>query len=155
SSPERQSDPAKMCPETERGTVSRREVEMRAVRKWSPNIAVCMVLMLPLCYSLAQEVLANTESRVTDCILDSGKQISAHYIPTEAGVGSNPSPGKVWTPGGSAMTLFTETNLKIGGTVLRTGAYTMYLIPGKKSWTLIVSRNQKIDAQYDEHEDLV
>jgi Protein of unknown function (DUF2911) len=53
------------------------------------------------------------------------------------------------------MTLFTETNLKTGGTALPTGAYTMYLIPAKKSWTLIVSRNQKIDAEYNQHEDLM
>lgn len=105
--------------------------------------------------STAQQAPANSESRDAVCILNSGKQMSAHYVPTEAGGGPNASPGKVWTPGGSAMTLFTETELKIGDTVLPIGAYTMYLIPGRKSWTLLVCRNQKIDAVYDEHQDLV
>jgi hypothetical protein len=119
------------------------------------SIALCIVLMVPLCSSGAQEAPANTESRDTVCALDSGKQISARYIPGEAAGGANPVPGKVWTPGGSAMTLFSQSKLKIGNTVLPIGAYTMYLIPGKKDWTLIVSRNQKINAPYNQNEDLV
>jgi hypothetical protein len=128
---------------------------MRSVQTWKHHkIALCFILMMPVC-STAQQAPANSESRDTVCVLDNGKQISAHYIPTKAGGGPNPLPAKVWTPGGSAMTLFTETELKIGDRVLPIGAYTMYLIPGRKSWTLIVSRNQKIDAVYDEHQDLV
>jgi hypothetical protein len=119
------------------------------------SIALCILLMVPLSGSSAQEAPANTESRDTVCVLDSGKQISAHFVPSEAAGGPNPVAGKVWTPGGSAMTLFSQTELKIGNTVLPIGAYTMYLIPGKKDWTVIVSRNQKINAPYNQNEDLV
>jgi hypothetical protein len=62
---------------------------------------------------------------------------------------------KVWAPGGLAMTLFTETELTIATTSLPAGAYTMYLLPGKKDWTLIVRRNVTIDRQCDQNQDLV
>lgn len=52
------------------------------------------------------------------------------------------------------MTLFTDTEVTIGNTSLPTGAYTMYLMPARKNWTLVVSKNTKIDAKYDEKDDL-
>ena len=53
------------------------------------------------------------------------------------------------------MTLFTETGVTLGNTLVPAGAYTMYLLPSKKDWTLIVSRNVTIDSKYDKNQDLV
>lgn len=52
------------------------------------------------------------------------------------------------------MTFFTETDLVLGQTTIPTGGYTMYLIPAKKEWTLIVSRNTSVGAKYDDKQDL-
>ncbi len=63
--------------------------------------------------------------------------------------------GKVWTPEQTALALFTNTPLDIGGADLAVGAYTLYLIPNHKEWTLIVSKNTDVKAAYDQSNDIV
>lgn len=89
------------------------------------------------------------------CNFDSGKQVSVRYNIVQAGRNEGPPFGKIWMPGGTAMTLFTETGLLVAGTEVPTGAYTLYLLPGKKDWKFIVSRNPAVDHPYDEKQDLV
>jgi hypothetical protein len=110
-----------------------------------------LLLLLAAQCSAAQDPPEQSE---TVCTFTDGKQLIARYnsIPADRKV-SLPS-GKVWMPGGSAITLFTETPIKLGQTELKTGAYTVYLLPGKNDWTLIVSRNTSPQAQYDEKQDL-
>jgi hypothetical protein len=88
------------------------------------------------------------------CAFEDGKQLTAHYNPVAAGKSDGPPVGKVLMPGGAAMTFFTETDLGFGDVHIPTGGYTMYVIPGKKEWTLIVSKNTSVDAKYDEKMDL-
>jgi hypothetical protein len=63
--------------------------------------------------------------------------------------------GKPWAPGGKAMTLFTNTPVQIGPRVLPAGAYTLFLIPASKQWTLIVSKSTETSGAYDETQDLI
>ena len=102
----------------------------------------------------AQQATDDPQSGNAFCTFDDGKQISARYSEVAAGRNDAPPLGKIWTPGGTAMTLFTETEVTINNTSIPTGAYTMYLLPAKKNWTLIVSKNVKVEAKYDEKEDL-
>jgi hypothetical protein len=88
------------------------------------------------------------------CAFEDGKQLTARYNPIATTRSDGPPVGKVLTPGGSAMTFFTETDLVLGQTTIPTGGYTMYLIPAKKEWTLIVSKNTSVDAKYDDKQDL-
>ena len=53
------------------------------------------------------------------------------------------------------MTLFTNTPIEVGGKRLAVGAYTMFLIPTAKRWTLIISRDLDISGTYYETMDLV
>ncbi len=53
------------------------------------------------------------------------------------------------------MTLFTNTPLAIGGANLAVGAYTMYVIPSTKQWTLIISKSTDTSGKYDEKMDVV
>ncbi|HYL12189.1 MAG TPA: DUF2911 domain-containing protein [Terriglobales bacterium] len=103
---------------------------------------------------MGQDAPADPESGNAFCTFGDGKQISARYNPVAAGRNEGPPAGKIWLPGGSAMTLFTDTEVTISNTFIPTGAYTMYLMPGKKTWTLIVSKNTKVDGKYDEKNDL-
>ena len=103
----------------------------------------------------AQQTAADSLTGSSVCTFDDGKQVSARYKPVAAGRGVGAPTGKVWAPGGLAMTLFTDTGVKLGDTLISAGAYTMYLLPGKKDWTLIVSRNVTIDSEYDKNQDLV
>ncbi len=63
--------------------------------------------------------------------------------------------GKVWAPGGKPMTLFTNTAVQIGSVTVPIGAYTMYVIPGARQWTLIVSKSTDVSGNYDDQQDLV
>lgn len=49
--------------------------------------------------------------------------------------------GKVWRTGANeATTLVTTVNLTIAGKAVPAGSYTLFTIPGEKSWTLIISK---------------
>lgn len=120
------------------------------------NFAYYIILLAMAAAPLgAQEQTGTDDGGITTCVLDDGKEVNARYV--RAAVDKNESSqwGKVWLPGGSAITLFTETPLVLAGTDVPAGAYTMYLLPGKRDWKMIVSRNMKLDAPYDEKMDLV
>ena len=49
--------------------------------------------------------------------------------------------GKVWRTGANeATSLVTTAGLTIGGKAVPAGSYTLFTIPGEKSWTLIISK---------------
>lgn len=114
-------------------------------------VLICTLQVVP--HTFAQGPQA-PEPESAICAFEDGKQLTAHYNPITTGKNESPPNGKVLIPGGSAMTFFTETDLGFGDVYIPTGGYTMYVIPGKKEWTLIVSKNTTVDAKYDEKMDL-
>lgn len=62
--------------------------------------------------------------------------------------------GDVWAPGGSPMVLFTQTALSVGASEIPVGAYSLYLIPEKKEWMLVVNKNVTAGSKYDQQQDL-
>ena len=118
-------------------------------------VLACAVLMSGSLLSstlAAQQPASDSESTI--CAFEDGRQITARYTPVPTAKAEGPPVGKVLSPGGSAMTFFTETDLVLGQTTIPTGAYTMYVLPAKKEWTLIVSKNTAVDAKYDDKQDL-
>jgi hypothetical protein len=116
--------------------------------------------MLPVLAVLArteamQQTAADSLTGSATCTFDDGKQTTTRYKPVVFGRNEGAPMGQVWAPGGLAMALFTEAGVTLGNTLIPAGAYTMYLLPGKKDWTLIVSRNATIDSKYDKNQDLV
>ena len=105
-------------------------------------------------------VAANSVSDAnTTCNFDPSQQIAVAYervqlAPGKTVLGSSVPYGKVWAPGGRPLTLFTNTPVSIGGKVLADGAYTMFIIPQEKSWTLIISKSTDISGKYDKGDDL-
>jgi hypothetical protein len=88
----------------------------------------------------------------TTCNLDDGRQVYVRY----AAITSNkekPPNGRPWAPGGVPMTLFTEAQLMLGTSMIPIGAYTIYPIPAKDHWTLVVNKNVTPGAAYDEKQD--
>jgi hypothetical protein len=63
---------------------------------------------------------------------------------------------KVWRTGANAATtLKTEGSIEIGTLVVPAGTYTLYTLPGEKSWTLIVNKQTgQWGTDYDEKQDL-
>lgn len=99
---------------------------------------------------LAQQNTASQTTR-TDCTFADGNQLSVQY---NTGRSEEPRNGKLWLPGGSPMILFAETPLSLGSSTIGPGAYSVYTIPGKKEWTLIVNRNVTAGSQYNASQDL-
>ena len=89
----------------------------------------------------------------TSCNLDDGRQVYVRYIavPSKQEKISN---GKPLTPGGAPMTLFTEAQLSLGTSLIPIGAYSLYPIPGRGNWTLVVNKNVTAGAPYDEKQDI-
>lgn len=108
---------------------------------------VVAVLFLP---TLA--AVCSAQSTAT-CTLDDDRQVYMRYNPVSAKAEKPPN-GKPWTPGGAPMTLFTEAQLTLSGSTIPIGAYTVYPIPGKDKWTLVVNKNVAAGAAYDEKQDL-
>lgn len=64
--------------------------------------------------------------------------------------------GRVWRTGANDAThLMTSSALRIGGTTVPAGTYTLYTLPGEDGWQLIVNRQTgQWGTQYDEGTDL-
>lgn len=120
-------------------------------------VLVCAVLLsgsLLFPFTCVAQSADNSQGESAICAFEDGKQLTTRYTAVATPRVDGPPVGKVLTPGGSAMTFFTETDLVLGQSTIPTGGYTMYLIPAKKEWTLIVSRNTAVDSKYDEKLDL-
>ena len=63
---------------------------------------------------------------------------------------------KVWRTGANeATSLKTDTDLVIGDTTVSAGSYTLYTIPSKGSWKLIINKqNGQWGTDYDQSQDL-
>src|SRR3984957_14474309 len=109
--------------------------------------AVLVFASTAVCFSQSEP------SSTASCNLDDGRQVYIRYNAVSTKSDKAPN-GKPWTPGGAPMTLFTEAPLSFGGAIIPIGAYTVYPIPAKDKWTLVVNKNVTPGAAYDEKQDL-
>jgi hypothetical protein len=82
------------------------------------------------------------------CNFEDGNQVSIQYSPK---VKEEPRNGRVWAPG---ITLYVQTPLTLGSSTIPLGAFSVYLIPDKKNWTLIVNRNVAQGTPYNSAQDV-
>jgi hypothetical protein len=102
-------------------------------------------------FCVAQDAPQNS---MASCTYTDGNSLTVRYSDTNPGKKRELQNGKVWSPGDVPMLLFTETPVTVSGVELGVGAYSMYVIPDKGKWTLIVSKNLTANAAYDEKQDL-
>jgi hypothetical protein len=88
------------------------------------------------------------------CTFQDGKQISVRYDSVASEDNQPLRVGKLWMPGGQPMWLFTQAQLLVANSEIPIGAYSMYILPEKDTWTLILNRNVKAATNYDEQQDL-
>ena len=120
-------------------------------------LAVCILLLSQFIFvnaAAAQQGDSDQNSATAFCDFDDGQEISIRYNSLIANPKDEPRNGKVWTPGGGPMTLFTATAVTLNNSTIPIGAYSVYVIPGKKEWTLIVNKNVTAGAAYDERQDV-
>ena len=102
--------------------------------------------------AFAQQEESN--SATAYCDFEDGQEVSIRYSTAPATGKDEPHNGKVWLPGGVPITLFTAAPLTLNNSPIPAGAYTVYVIPNKKDWTLIVNKNVTPGAPYDEKQDI-
>jgi hypothetical protein len=103
---------------------------------------------------LSQDTTA-AEPGLTVCTFADGKEITVRYNRPSYDSKKELPLGKIWLPGNSPMSVFTETPLRVGNAELPIGAYNMFFIPGKDAWTLIINRNVTAGSTYDQKDDIV
>jgi len=125
------------------------------------RLALALFLLLAFlsisCTAFPQD---RTSTATATCNFDADKQLVVEYQRVSFNLkkmvmGREVPNGKVWAPGGKPMTLFTNTPVVIGGTRLSIGAYTMFVIPSQKQWTLIISKSTDMSGKYDGQQDVV
>jgi hypothetical protein len=115
------------------------------------------LLLSGVCFS--QNASTQAEDSVATCNLDNGNQVAIRYQPVKAAgekaeFGSKIPYGTVWAPNNMPLVLFTSGALSLANHPLTPGAYTLYLIPAKNEWTLVVSTQTDTKAKYDQNKDL-
>ena len=119
-------------------------------------LAVCLILITQSLLAAAAQQNDPPDNTVTaTCDFSDDKEITVQYDGSVMSEKDQPHNGKVWLPAGSPLTLFTQVPLILNHVELAIGAYSMYIIPNKKEWTLIVSKNVTGPKTYDEKQDLV
>ena len=130
---------------------------MKAARSVLPILLTIIVASLSL---LAQDKPPASPPGEASVKFDDGKTVAIKYSrPSMRGrkiFGELVPYGKVWRTGANAATsLTTDTALDIGGTAVPAGNYTLYTVPGEKSWQLIVNKQTgQWGTKYDESQDL-
>jgi hypothetical protein len=110
----------------------------------------CLISLLALVFLCQAQDQASSS---TACNFDDGQQMTVRY--DARGHDPRLQNGKIWTPGSAPMFLFTSVPLKVGNSQIPVGAYSMYVIPGKNEWTLIVNKNVSEKGGYNQQQDLL
>lgn len=130
---------------------------MRVAR---PVSLVVVAVVITSALLLAQQKPVLSPPGEASVKFDDGKSVTIKYSrPSMRGrkiFGELVPYGKVWRTGAnSATSLTTDTALDIGGTNVPAGNYTLYSVPGEKSWQLIVNKETgQWGTKYDEGQDL-
>jgi hypothetical protein len=108
--------------------------------------------------AVAQSDAPKADEQVASCNMDNGDQIAVRYVSEAASgersvFGGKVPYGTVWTPQNKPMILFATGAFSVGSQNLSPGAYTMFLIPNKTEWTLVVSKETDVNAKYDSTKD--
>jgi hypothetical protein len=106
-----------------------------------------MLMLLAASFVLSASAVAqNTQN--TYCEFEDGNEVNVQYTPV---VKEQPRNGRVWAPG---ITLYVQTPLTLGSSSIALGAYSIFLIPDRKNWTLIVNKNVTAGAPYNSADDI-
>lgn len=120
---------------------------------------VFTLVLLTANLAIAEDTKSEPTEQVASCDMDNGNQVAIRYLPVTAKgkaeeFGGSIRYGTVWSPNGRAMVLFASGPAAVENKDLGAGAYTLYLIPNKNDWTLVVSKETDTKAKYDASKDV-
>ena len=123
--------------------------------------SLCWLILAVFPFFICLKIAAANSSSAanTSSNFDRNTQIAVEYDQFQLAAGNKAHAtsvayGKVWAPGGQPLTLFTNTPVSVGGKQLADGAYTLFIIPQAKSWTLVISKSTDTSGKYDKNDDL-
>jgi len=115
--------------------------------------SICVVLLVGWSAAAWSETPSSThDEKSSVCTYDDGKEVSVKYKAASI-KNDKMQDGKPWTPGHAPMFLFTSAPLRVGEGDVPVGAYSMFVIPGRKQWTLIVNKSTT-GEKYEQSQDL-
>lgn len=114
---------------------------------------VCRAVLISILLAPFLAAQSGGNQSTTSCNLEDGRQVYIRYTPVSSKQ-ERISNGKPWAPGGTPMTLFTEAQLSLGSSTIPLGAYTIYPIPARGNWSIVVNKNVTTGASYDEKQDV-
>jgi hypothetical protein len=127
------------------GHNSRGEEEMR--KQFAVLAVGCLALgfMATLASAQADKAARPSPAAKATCALADGKTITVDYSSPRAKgrkiFGGLVPYGQVWRTGANEATTFvTTTDVMVGGTHVPAGSYTIFTIPNKDKWTLVISK---------------
>lgn len=122
------------------------------------RVTACIVFLLSTVFfafvTAAQQGDPDEHTSTAFCDFSDNQEVSIRYSNAVATPKDEPRNGRVWLPGGSPMTLFTGVGLTLNNSAFPAGAYSVYVIPNKKDWTLIINKNVTPGAAYDDKQDI-
>jgi hypothetical protein len=116
-------------------------------------VAILPLFTLTLFTLTAMCSAQSANSSTATCNLEDGRQVRINFTPV-SGKNERLPNGKPWAPGGTPMLLFTEAPLSFGNSTIPIGAFSVYPIPGKDKWSLVVNKNVTPGSAYDEKQDI-
>ena len=119
--------------------------------------AVCIIAVLGQIFFASlvraqQPPSSDSDSLTAFCDFDDNSEISVRY--NGAASKEEPHNGKAWQPGGQPATLFVGTPVSLNNAPIAVGAYSLYFIPNRKEWTMVVNKNVTPGAAYDQAQDV-
>lgn len=125
-------------------------------------LVLALTCIVGTCFMFGQSSTSTNPGPATaTCDFSDQQQLAVQYEQVTIGkhdkdfLGHEVPYGKVWEPGKQPLTLFTNSPVSIDGINVPVGAYTLYLIPDRKEWTLVLSKNTDKTADYDKSKDVV
>lgn len=108
-------------------------------------VVVCLVAIVALRAAQQDKSKRPSPPATASCDVGGGKSITVDYSSPRAKgrkiFGGVVAYGEPWRAGANEATTFVTTaDLMVGGTHVPAGSYTLFAIPNKDKWTLIISK---------------
>jgi hypothetical protein len=115
---------------------------------------IVMVGMTAASAAAQQAPPAQAGTEETTCTFQDGQQITIQYPDVKYSPKTEPQEDRPWMPGGKPVYLFSQATLSLSGATVPPGAYSVYMVPGKKDWAIIINKDVTKGAAYDQTQDL-
>lgn len=122
------------------------------------NLGIALIAILFISSNgLAQKMKASPKSALTQIVGTTEVKIDYHRPGLKGrALESLITNGQVWRTGANQATEITfSKDVKVGGKNLVAGTYSLYSIPGKTEWTIIINSKLSWGTQYNKEKDVL